>query len=191
MNADLECPYCNASLEVCHDDGFGYDEDKAHEMECDECGKNFVFQTHISFTYFPEKADCLNGSPHQFKDWQKLWSRDGDVIENRRCRDCDHVEQRTRKISEANVEATHGCKPLSLLSCSPLFQSRGDYSAAMSFTNAPLTVAESRSGEIFISAVAPLLHFHENSPTFTTVRSNVDLRPSGDVCSILLATGKR
>ena len=98
MKKDLECPYCNASLKVCHDDGFGYEEDKAHEMGCDECGKNFVFQTHISFTYYPEKADCLNGSPHRFREWQKLWLNAKDEeVQQRRCRDCDHAEQQILK----------------------------------------------------------------------------------------------
>lgn len=115
MNADLECPYCNASLEVCHDDGFGYDEGKSHEMECDECGKNFVFHTHISFSYHPEKADCLNGSPHQFREWQKLWLNSKDEeVQDRRCRVCDHVERRNLKISEANAEVRHGAKDTDL-----------------------------------------------------------------------------
>ena len=35
---DLECPYCDAPNEVCHDDGQGYDEGKAHEMTCADCG---------------------------------------------------------------------------------------------------------------------------------------------------------
>lgn len=64
---DLQCPYCNADLEVCHDDGFGYAEGVKHQMECYECNKNFVFETTISFYYDPEKADCLNGSPHEWK----------------------------------------------------------------------------------------------------------------------------
>jgi hypothetical protein len=29
---DIECPYCDAENEVCHDDGYGYEEGKAHEM---------------------------------------------------------------------------------------------------------------------------------------------------------------
>lgn len=64
---DLNCPYCNAELEVCHDDGQGYEEDVNHQMQCDECGKNFVFQTSISFYYEPFKADCLNDKEHKFE----------------------------------------------------------------------------------------------------------------------------
>jgi hypothetical protein len=105
MNADLECPYCNAALEVCHDDGFGYEEDRTHEMECPECEKNFVFHTAIHFSYRPAKADCLNGSPHRFRDWVRLWLDAGrdTACYGRRCADCGHEERETRKSSEANT----------------------------------------------------------------------------------------
>ena len=65
--SDLNCPYCNAELDVCHDDGYGYEEDVDHQMDCYKCNKTFVFQTSISFYYEPSKADCLNGSEHDFK----------------------------------------------------------------------------------------------------------------------------
>jgi thiamine kinase-like enzyme len=55
--ADLNCPYCDAELEVNHDDGFGYEEGVKHEMECGKCGKSFVFQTSISFYYEPEVVE--------------------------------------------------------------------------------------------------------------------------------------
>ena len=96
--SDLECPYCEAELEVCHDDGFGYDEDEVHEMQCSECDKNFVFNTHISYNYFSEKADCLNGSPHRFNEWRRLWLNQYDEeVQYRRCKDCDEEERRTIK----------------------------------------------------------------------------------------------
>lgn len=64
---DLNCPYCDAGLEVCHDDGFGYAEDELHQMECRMCGKAFVFTTAILYHYSAEKADCLNGAPHEYE----------------------------------------------------------------------------------------------------------------------------
>ena len=64
---DLECPYCDKGQEVCHDDGFGYEENERHEMECPDCGKTFVFTTSIVLYYEPGKADCLNGSDHDLK----------------------------------------------------------------------------------------------------------------------------
>lgn len=65
--ADLECPYCDSSLDVCHDDWFGYEENILHQMECKYCGKSFVFETYISFHYSPSKADCLNDGKHIWK----------------------------------------------------------------------------------------------------------------------------
>ena len=63
--ADMQCPYCGADQDVCHDDGHGYDESVRHEHQCSECEKTFVFNTTIVFYYEPRKADCLNGSPHE------------------------------------------------------------------------------------------------------------------------------
>ncbi len=82
--SDLECPYCEADLDVCHDDGFGYSEGVAHEMQCYECEKNFVFHTSISFYYEPKKADCLNGSPHRLKIMETSRST------ITRCKDCEY-----------------------------------------------------------------------------------------------------
>lgn len=64
---DLECPYCESEQDINLYDGFGFEEDKAHEMECDSCEKTFVFYTSISYSYSPQKADCLNGSPHRLR----------------------------------------------------------------------------------------------------------------------------
>lgn len=64
---DLECPYCEKELDVCHDDGFGYEEGVKHQMECGHCGKSFVFETSISFYYEPDRADCLNDGNHDWK----------------------------------------------------------------------------------------------------------------------------
>lgn len=64
---DLQCPYCEKELNVCHDDGFGYQEGVKHQMQCDGCNKYFVFETTISLYYEPEKADCLNDEKHDWK----------------------------------------------------------------------------------------------------------------------------
>lgn len=65
--SDMQCPYCRADQNVCHDDGAGYTEGVKHEHECSECGKTFVFETLIILYYEPQKADCLNGSDHELK----------------------------------------------------------------------------------------------------------------------------
>ena len=84
--SDLECPYCEAEQEVCHDDGFGYEEDQRHEMECSECEKSFVFTTSISYFYCPEKADCLNGGDHVV-EMSATYPREYSMM---CCRDCDY-----------------------------------------------------------------------------------------------------
>jgi len=95
--SDIECPYCKSENTVDHDNGEGYAEDQCHEMECDHCGKNFVFYTQISFDYWPKKADCLNGLPHKFRDWVKLWLNEkNEEIQNRKCKDCGREERRTQ-----------------------------------------------------------------------------------------------
>lgn len=67
MSKDIECPYCGQWQEINHDDGYGYEEDTAHNQECGNCDKTFVFYTSISFYYESQKADCLNGSEHEYK----------------------------------------------------------------------------------------------------------------------------
>jgi len=54
---DVECPYCECGQEICHDDGYGYEEGVYHEQQCSDCGKTFVFKTSISFDYEVSKAN--------------------------------------------------------------------------------------------------------------------------------------
>jgi len=65
MCDDVECPYCGAEIEV-YDESPG-DLDFTREEECSECGKNFAYTIAMSVHFTPHKADCLNGSPHDFK----------------------------------------------------------------------------------------------------------------------------
>lgn len=67
MRADCECPYCAAMQEICHDDGYGYEEDGIYQQECSDCGKKFAYTTRIHFYYEVAKADCLNGAEHKWK----------------------------------------------------------------------------------------------------------------------------
>ena len=48
--SDVKCPNCNEGVEICHDDGVGYDEG-VHKQRCDNCGYEFKFYTSISFSY--------------------------------------------------------------------------------------------------------------------------------------------
>ena len=86
MYHDIECPYCGHGQEVCHDDGFGYEEDVYHEMECSDCERWFTFTTMISFDYTPRKADCLNEGEHNLKmstTYPKMFSK-------MHCDDCEY-----------------------------------------------------------------------------------------------------
>jgi len=65
MTAD--CPYCEKEVNINHDDGYGYEEDRLYEQECYHCGKMFVYNTTVSFYHDAHKADCLNGEEHDFK----------------------------------------------------------------------------------------------------------------------------
>ena len=88
---DLECPYCGKELDICHDDGFGYDEGEKHQIECPHCEKWFVFETSISFYYEPEKADCLNDGNHDYK-LSKTFPTEFSRME---CSMCDHQRELT------------------------------------------------------------------------------------------------
>ena len=48
---DVQCPYCGQWQDICHDDGYGYEEDTDHHQECDLCGKRFRYRTSICFMY--------------------------------------------------------------------------------------------------------------------------------------------
>jgi hypothetical protein len=72
MLNDVQCPYCGADNEICHDDGRGYDEGVLHQQECRRCEKTFVFETEICFSYTARKADCLNGAEHNWKETKTI-----------------------------------------------------------------------------------------------------------------------
>ena len=65
--SDVKCPYCGGRQEICHDDGYGYDEDAIYSQECSGCKKDFIFTVAILLTYETHKAPCLNGEPHDYQ----------------------------------------------------------------------------------------------------------------------------
>ena len=88
--SDIECPYCQHEQEVNHDDGFGYEENELHEVQCHECNKYFVFTTYISYSYTSYKADCLNGANHNLykvTHYPPIWP---DWV---RCKDCEYEKR--------------------------------------------------------------------------------------------------
>ena len=101
--ADMQCPYCDADQEVCHDDGHGYSEGVKHEHTCSACDKTFVFETFIILDYEAAKADCLNGADHQLvfrRSWPERASRMG-------CTCCEYERPATKEEIAANpIERT-------------------------------------------------------------------------------------
>jgi len=86
MYDDVGCPYCGAGQEICHDDGYGYEEDKTHEQKCSDCEKTFAFTTSVCFLYEATKAECLNGGEHRYKPTMTVPRK----YTKMRCTDCDH-----------------------------------------------------------------------------------------------------
>ena len=85
--SDVNCPYCNEPQEILHDEGQGYEEDRTHQQDCGDCDKTFVFTTSIIYCYEEAKADCLNGSEHDYRaiqSYPRCWPNWV------RCFDCDH-----------------------------------------------------------------------------------------------------
>jgi hypothetical protein len=64
---DVECPYCGTGIEICHDDGYGMEEEKLYEWQCHKCDKFFVFRICFDIEHTAYKADCLNGGEHDYK----------------------------------------------------------------------------------------------------------------------------
>lgn len=63
---NLYCPYCDEDLGNNVDDC--HEPDTQYEYECDKCGKNFTFTIEYDPCFSSEKADCLNGGEHDFKE---------------------------------------------------------------------------------------------------------------------------
>lgn len=82
--SDVNCPYCGHGQEICHDDGYGFDEDTEHEQHCRDCGKRFRFTTAIAYHYevFCEGEHDLEQSP--IAKYPDLYS----------CSRCDYYEVR-------------------------------------------------------------------------------------------------
>jgi len=90
--SDTECPYCEAAIEINHDDGYGYNESDTYNQQCDECDKYFAFTTSISFYYETSKAPCMNGGHHK-------WSKPHPLFVNKKLAQYLIVEYSAQKLS--------------------------------------------------------------------------------------------
>lgn len=91
MSKELECPYCEHEFDINHDDGFGYKEDITEEIQCPECEKYFVFTASITWHYEAYKADCLNGSEHDYQLTRTIPK----AFSKMRCTMCDKERELT------------------------------------------------------------------------------------------------
>lgn len=92
---DVKCPYCGEEQEICHDDGYGYEEGKTYEQECADCGKIFVYTTSISFYHEVSKAPCKSEGKHK---WVKIKGYPEEYFKDKyRCEYCDEETVITEK----------------------------------------------------------------------------------------------
>lgn len=93
------CPYCHASVEINHDDGYGMSEDEMHSQECRECGRTFAYETVIVVEHVMHAAPCLDDEDavHSFEQFIRT-SMEGDDVAERRMRRCRHcgIEEEVR-----------------------------------------------------------------------------------------------
>ena len=103
--SDVKCPYCGAEQDICHDDGYGYEEGKTYEQECVSCEKIFAYTTEVSFYYSVTKAPCKNGGEHKLVDLAIHPSELG--VGRKRCEYCDEIvvvdeEAHKKAVKELN-----------------------------------------------------------------------------------------
>ena len=105
---NIECPYCGKGQEICHDDGYGYEEGETYQQEC-SCGKTFVFDASISIDHTAYTAPCLNGAPHDNETNYRNPRVINGMIEFR-CKWCGERENRPSDCSAAcDKDKMHEC----------------------------------------------------------------------------------
>lgn len=62
----IECPYCEANCAE-PEESIAYNE--ILRWHCHECDRTFVYTAELSVYYTSEKAECLNGGAH---DWKQI-----------------------------------------------------------------------------------------------------------------------
>lgn len=98
---DIECPYCGEAQDICHDDGYGYEEDLLHRQGCEKCGNTFGYRTLISYSYVAEKVSCFNGQQCEFNESSRQTFGNGETVIFSRCQHCDCVKSEVVK-NDAN-----------------------------------------------------------------------------------------
>ncbi len=86
------CPYCGYD---CGGEDMARGQDDEIHHECGECGKTFIYHTNYDIRYFSRQADCLNGSPHDYRSWVTVLKKDGQATQTRYCQRCRRGVVRT------------------------------------------------------------------------------------------------
>lgn len=105
---DLYCPYCDAELGNHFDDR--HEPNVNYEHKCSECGKNFIYSLEYYPSFTANKADCLNGAEHDYKE---ICGYPKEYFENkRRCTMCGkEITLQTTDLKDTpSNDTNHGVK---------------------------------------------------------------------------------
>jgi hypothetical protein len=104
---EVECPYCDKSFEVQHDDGQHYSDGESESDYCPHCDKQVMIYSSCSWYHEASKADCLNDiSDHNWSEWSKHHPTDDFTkwFATRYCQDCNENEQGKLDVTDDDDE---------------------------------------------------------------------------------------
>ena len=99
---DANCPYCEKDIEICHEDGYGYEEGEVYEQECCECCKIFGYTTMVTYSYKEFKLPCSNGEPHDLVDI--VGSPKEFFVGKKRCKNCKTIIVVDKEANRLSME---------------------------------------------------------------------------------------
>ena len=92
--SEVECPHCDCEVVFDTDDGFGREEEREEELQCDECGLYFLLETSIVFNYNSKKSCHLNKVSH---NWLEN-NHDPAIFEFfKTCKNCEEINFEFKK----------------------------------------------------------------------------------------------
>ncbi len=89
MSKDVECPYCGADNEICHDDGYGYDEGVLYHQQCSKCDRTFAYETSIEISHEAFAAPCIDDGNHKWEETHTIPR----CFRKLRCLDCGEEKE--------------------------------------------------------------------------------------------------
>lgn len=82
---DVECPECGHEHDIKIDGWSDVQEDNIYDNTCPSCNKIYCYSFSVVRNYEAHKADCQNGSDH---DWKPMKIYPLHWPDARYCRDC-------------------------------------------------------------------------------------------------------